>query len=105
VVVFPILTTVFASLLIPSCAPLVGMLMFGNLLRESGVTERLRKTAGGELINIVTIFLGLVVGATMAGPSFLTSQTIYILLLGAVAFAFSTAGGILTAKLLNLFLK
>jgi len=80
------------------------MLMFGNLLRESGVTERLRKTAGGALIDIVTIFLGIVIGATMAAENFLRVQTLMILVLGAVAFCFSTAGGVLFAKLINLFL-
>jgi len=91
-------------LAIPSCAPLVGLLMFGNLLKESGVTERLSQTAGTHLINIVTIFLGLVVGSTMNGVTFLRAQTLFILMLGAVAFAFSTAGGVLFAKLLNVFL-
>jgi len=104
VVIFPIMIAVLSSLAVPSCAPLIGMLMFGNLLRESGVTERLVKTAGGPLINIVTIFLGLVVGSTMSGNTFLVPQTMFILMLGAVAFAFSTAGGILFAKFLNLFL-
>jgi len=104
VIAFPIFITVLTALAIPSSAPLIGMLMFGNLLRESGVTDRLSKTAGGALINIVTIFLGLVVGATMQGDTFLSPQTLFILVLGAVAFAFSTAGGILFAKLLNLFL-
>ena len=104
VIIFPVFITVFTALAIPSSAPLIGMLMFGNLLRESGVTDRLSKTAGGTLINIVTIFLGLVVGATMQGDTFLQPQTLFILVLGAVAFAFSTAGGILFAKLLNLFL-
>jgi oxaloacetate decarboxylase beta subunit len=104
VIIFPVFITMLTALAIPSCAPLVGMLMFGNLLRESGVTDRLSKTAGGALINIVTIFLGLVVGATMQGDTFLSPQTLFILVLGAVAFAFSTAGGILFAKLLNLFL-
>lgn len=104
VVLFPIITTVMTSLVIPSCAPLVGMLMFGNLLRESAVTDRLSATAGGPLINIVTIFLGLVVGSTMEGAGFLQPQTIYILMLGMVAFGVSTAGGILFAKLLNLVL-
>jgi oxaloacetate decarboxylase beta subunit len=79
--------------------------MFGNLIRESGVTERLRKTAGGSLVDIVTIFLGLAVGATMGGTSFITWQTIAILALGAVAFAFSTAAGVIFAKILNIFLK
>ena len=104
VVIFPIFITVLTALAIPSSAPLIGMLMFGNLLRESGVTDRLSKTAGGALINIVTIFLGLVVGATMQGDTFLSAQTLFILVLGAIAFAFSTAGGILFAKLLNVFL-
>jgi len=80
------------------------MLMFGNLLRECGVTERLRKTAGGSLIDVVTIFLGIAVGATMASENFLRVQTLLILVLGAVAFAFSTAGGVLFAKLMNLVL-
>lgn len=105
VILFPISAGVFASLAIPSSAPLIGMLMFGNLIRESGVTDRLRKTAGGALIDIVTIFLGIAVGATMAAENFLRFETLSILALGAVAFAFSTAGGILFAKILNLFLK
>jgi sodium ion-translocating decarboxylase beta subunit len=105
VILFPVITGIVAALAIPSCAPLIGMLMFGNLIRESGVTERLRKTAGGALIDIVTIFLGIAVGATMAADHFLSVRTLYILLLGAVAFSFSTAGGILFAKLLNLTLK
>ena len=104
VILFPIAAAVLAALAIPACAPLIGMLMFGNLLRESGVTDRLYKTAGGALINIVTIFLGITIGATMEGFTFLSSQTLFILILGAVAFCFSTAGGVLFAKLLNLFL-
>ena len=104
VILFPIVVGVFASLAIPTCAPLIGMLMFGNLLRESGVTERLYKTAGGALIDIVTMFLGLVVGATMSSETFLQWETIKILVLGAVAFSFSTAGGVLFAKGLNLLL-
>jgi sodium ion-translocating decarboxylase beta subunit len=105
VILFPIVTGIVASLAVPSSAPLIGLLMFGNLLRESGVTERLRKTAGSALIDIVTIFLGLAVGATMDAGHFLSYRTILILLLGAVAFSFSTAGGILFAKIINLFLK
>jgi oxaloacetate decarboxylase beta subunit len=105
VILFPIITGILASLAIPSAAPLIGLLMFGNLLRECGVTERLRKTAGGALIDIVTLFLGLAVGATMAAQNFLTWETIKILILGAVAFAFSTAGGVIFAKIINLFLK
>jgi len=104
-VLFPIITGVVASLAIPTCAPLVGMLMFGNLLRVSGVTDRLYKTAGGSLVDIVTMFLGLVVGATMSAETFLKLQTIKILLLGAIAFSFSTAGGVVFAKILNLFLS
>ncbi len=104
-ILFPIITGVVASLAIPSAAPLLGMLMFGNLLRECGVTERLRKTAGGSLTDIVTIFLGLAVGATMEAGLFLKLDTIGILVLGAFAFAFSTAGGILLAKIMNIFLS
>jgi carboxybiotin decarboxylase len=104
VILFPVVTGIVASLAVPSAAPLLGMLMFGNLLRESGVTDRLKKTAGGPMIDIVTILLGLAVGATMGAANFLTFQTIKILALGAVAFSFSTAGGILLAKLLNVFL-
>ena len=104
-ILFPLITGVLASLAVPSSAPLIGMLMFGNLLRESGVTERLKKTAGGPMIDIVTILLGLVVGATMGAANFLTWNTIMILVLGAVAFSFSTAGGIIFAKIINLFLR
>lgn len=104
VILFPILITVVVSLAVPPAAPLIGLLMFGNLLRESGVTDRLAKTASGPLINIVTILLGLVIGATMEGATFLRPQTLFIMLLGMVAFAFSTAGGILLAKLMNLVL-
>jgi oxaloacetate decarboxylase beta subunit len=104
VVLFPICTGVIAALAIPSSAPLIGLLMFGNLIRESGVTERLRKTAGGAMIDIVTIFLGIAVGSTMEAERFLNPQTLMVLALGAAAFAFSTAGGILFAKVINLFM-
>lgn len=104
VILFPLVTGVTASLAIPSSAPLIGLRMFGNLLRESGVTDRLKKTAGGPLIDTVTIFLGLAVGATMGAETFLSLQTLQIMALGAVAFSFSTAGGILLAKVLNLAL-
>ena len=104
VVVFPIVTATLATLAVPSCGALVGMLMFGNLLRESGVTDRLSRAAGGTVIDVATIFLGVTIGATMDGPSFLHPRTLYILVLGAVAFTFSTAGGILLAKALNLVL-
>ena len=105
VILFPIITGLLASLAVPAAAPLLGMLMFGNLLRESGVTERLKKTAGGPMIDIITILLGLTVGATMSAANFLSWDTIKILALGAVAFSFSTAGGVLLAKALNLFLR
>jgi len=104
VILFPICSAVITILAVPSSAPLIGMLMFGNLIRESGVTERLRKTAGGALIDTVTIFLGVTVGATMESTRFLNPQTLMILLLGIVAFSFSTAGGIVFAKVLNLLL-
>ena len=99
-VIFPIAVTVIVSLLLPSAAPLIGMLMFGNLLRVSGVTERLSKTAQNELMNIVTIFLGITVGATTKGSTFLTWDTIKILLLGIIAFGGGTAGGVLLGKLM-----
>ena len=104
VVVFPIATCVLTVLFIPASGPLIGMLMFGNLNRESGVTQRLSSTASGPLINIVTIFLGLIVGATMEGEKFLKPDTLAILSLGMVAFCFSTAGGVVFAKVLNVFL-
>lgn len=105
IIIFPIVTGILASLAIPSCAPLVGMLMFGNLLRECGVTERLKKTVGSSLIDIVTIFLGLAVGATMDSQNFLNLKTLAILAMGLVAFSFSTAGGVIFAKFINLFLS
>jgi oxaloacetate decarboxylase beta subunit len=104
VILFPLVTGVVASLGIPSAAPLIGMLMFGNLLRECGVTDRLKKTAGGPFIDAVTIFLGLAVGATMEAGVFLNLDTLKILALGAVAFSFSTFGGVVFAKALNLVL-
>ena len=104
VLIFPIATCLITVLFVPASGPLLGMLMFGNLLRESGVTQRLSSTASGPLINIVTIFLGLVVGATMEGTGFLKGSTLAILALGMVAFCLSTAGGVLFAKLLNVFL-
>ena len=104
VIIFPIMTCLITALLIPTCAPLLGMLMFGNLLRESQVTDRLSSTAGGPLINMVTIFLGLTVGATMEGTGFLRKETMFILVLGMFAFSFSTFGGLAFAKLLNLML-
>jgi oxaloacetate decarboxylase beta subunit len=103
--VFAIVVTVICILLVPPVAPLIGMLMLGNFFRESGVTDRLSKTAQNELINIVTIFLGTSVGITMTSDRFLRADTLLILLLGVVAFSFSTAGGVLMAKFMNLFLK
>ena len=100
-VIFPIVVTVLVSLLLPDAASLVGLLMLGNLFRVSGVTERLNKTAQNELCNIVTIFLGTTVGATTNGETFLTLQTLYIVILGVIAFSFGTAGGVLLAKIMN----
>ena len=102
---FPLLATIIICLLVPASAPLVGMLMVGNLFRECGVVERLSKTAQNELINIVTIFLGLCVGATMPAAIFLKPQSLYIFFLGLIAFSFSTAAGLILAKFMNLFLK
>ena len=104
VLIFPLATCLITVLFIPASGPLLGMLMFGNLLRESGVTQRLSSTASGPLINIVTIFLGLVVGATMEGTGFLKGSTLAILALGMVAFCLSTAGGVIFAKILNILL-
>lgn len=104
-IIFPIAVTIFVALLVPSATPLVGCLMLGNLWKESGVCERLCKTAQNELMNIVTIFLGISVGATATAKAFLNMQTIKILCMGIVAFALGTAGGVLLAKLMNLFTK
>ena len=104
-IIFPIAVTIFVSFLVPGAAPLVGCLMLGNLFKESGVTDRLSKTAQNELINIVTIFLGISVGATATAKSFLSPSTLKIIALGVFAFAGGTAGGLLLAKLMNLFLK
>ncbi len=104
-IVFPIVTTAFVSFLLPSASPLIGSLMLGNLFRECGSTDRLSKTAQNELINIVTIFLGISVGATATAKTFLSFQTIAIVILGVLAFAGGTAGGVLLVKLTNLFTK
>ena len=104
-IIFPIMVTVFVALLVPSAGPLIACLMLGNLFKESGVVERLNKTAQNELMNIVTIFLGISVGATATATTFLSFQTIAIMLMGVVAFGFGTAGGVLLAKFMNLFLK
>ena len=97
---FPIIVTIFCVLLLPSVAPLIGMLMLGNLFRESGVVDRLSSTVQNELINIVTIFLGVTVGATAKAETFLSVQTISIIALGLTAFMFSTVGGLLIGKLM-----
>lgn len=103
-ILFPIVVTIFVALLVPSAVPLVGSLMLGNLFKECGVTERLSKTAQNELMNIVTIFLGISVGATATAATFLSWKTIKIIILGVVAFGVATASGVLIAKLMNLFL-
>ena len=100
-IIFPIAVTLVCGLLLPDALPLLGMLMLGNLLKESLVTERLAKTASNELINIVTIFLGVIVGTKALGSTFLQLQTIMIIVLGLVAFCFGTVGGLLMAKILN----
>ena len=99
-ILFPIVVTIFVVLLLPSTAPLIGCLMFGNLLKETGVTERLSDVAQNALMNIVTLFLGISVGATMVGSRFLTLDTIKIVVLGLIAFSFSTIGGLLVGKLM-----
>ena len=104
-IIFPIMVAIFVALLVPSAAPLIACLMLGNLFKECGVVERLSKTVQNELINIVTIFLGVSVGATATGRTFLSLQTIAIMLMGIVAFGFGTAGGVVLAKIMNLFLK
>ncbi len=104
-ILFPIIVTIFVSFMLPSAAPLVGCLMLGNLMRESGVVDRLSKTVQNELMNIVTIFLGISVGATATAANFLNWSTLSILLMGVVAFGMGTAGGVLLAKLMNVFAK
>ena len=99
-VCFPIIVTVICTLILPSVGPLLGMLMLGNLFKESGVTERLSDTAQNALCNIVTIFLGVTVGATAMGENFLKPQTLYIIGLGLIAFAFSTFGGLLIGRIM-----
>lgn len=104
-IIFPIVVTVICVLILPSVAPLLGMLMLGNLFRESGVTDRLSDTAQNALCNIVTILLGVSVGATAEGKTFLDPKTIFIIIIGLLAFMFSTVGGVLFAKLLNVITK
>ncbi|WP_073998649.1 sodium ion-translocating decarboxylase subunit beta [Anaerococcus urinomassiliensis] len=104
-IMFPIVVTLLVALTLPDAAPLIGMLMFGNLMKESMVVERLSKTAQNELMNIITILLGLSVGASASADAFLNLATIKIMLLGLAAFAVGSAAGVLMAKLMNLFLK
>ncbi|MBO5873717.1 MAG: sodium ion-translocating decarboxylase subunit beta [Rikenellaceae bacterium] len=103
-IVFPMVITIIIALLLPSAAPLVGCLMLGNLMKECGVVDRLSKTVQNELMNIVVIFLGITVGATATADSFLNFKTLGILVLGIVAFSMGTSGGVLLAKLMNVFL-
>ncbi|MBQ1784754.1 MAG: sodium ion-translocating decarboxylase subunit beta [Gammaproteobacteria bacterium] len=100
-ILFPLLVLLVCLLLLPSATPLVGMFCLGNLMREAGVVERLSKTAQNELINIVTIFLGLAVGSKLSAEQFLTAQTLAILVLGAIAFSMGTAAGVIMGKIMN----
>ena len=102
---FPFVVTIFVALLVPSAAPLIGCLMLGNLLHECGVTQLLDKTVQNELMNIVTVFLGVCVGATATANTFLSWNTIKIMCMGIFAFGCGSAGGVLLAKFMNLFLK
>lgn len=104
-ILFPIFITIISALLLPDATSLIGCLMFGNLLKECGVTERLSKTVQNELMNIVTVFLGITVGATATASTFLALGTIKIIILGVIAFGLGSAGGVLLAKFMNLFLK
>jgi carboxybiotin decarboxylase len=100
-IIFPIMVTLVTGLIAPQASPLIGFLMFGNLMRESGVVDRLVKTAANELANITTIFLGVTIGATMVGTSFVNVQTLVILVLGILAFGLDTAAGVLFGKFMN----
>ena len=104
-ILFPIIITAIAGLVAPVSLALVGSLMFGNLLREAGVVERLSKTAQNELANLVSLLLGITIGATMTANEFLNPATLLIIGMGLVAFVLDTAGGVIFAKILNLFLK
>jgi sodium ion-translocating decarboxylase beta subunit len=104
-ILFPIVVIIIAGMLVPKSIPLIGMLMAGNLFKESGVTERLANVSRESLMNIVTVILGLSVGSTMSAAAFLRTDTILIMFLGAFAFATATAGGVLLGKLMNLFSK
>ena len=104
-IVFPISVLIMCAILLPDACPLIGALTFGNLCKECGVVDRLSDTMQNALINIVTIFLGLAVGSKLSADQFLTIQTLFILVLGIIAFSFATAGGVIMAKLMNLCLK
>jgi oxaloacetate decarboxylase beta subunit len=104
-ILFPIVITIISGIVAPISVALVGSLMFGNLIRACGVLERLSNAAQKELANLVTLLLGITIGSTMRAAEFLNTGTIFIMLMGLVAFIFDTAGGVLFAKLLNLFLK
>jgi oxaloacetate decarboxylase beta subunit len=104
-ILFPIIVTVVAGLIAPISVALIGLLMFGNLIRECGVLDRLSRTAQQELTNLVTLLLGITIGATMEASSFLRIDTLLVLAMGLVAFVFDTAGGVIFAKVLNLFLR
>ena len=104
-IAFPILVTIIAGIIAPVSVGLVGALMFGNLVRECGVLERLSQSAQNELANLVTLLLGITIGSTMTAETFLAPTTLLILGIGLLAFIFDTAGGVLFAKLVNLFLK
>ena len=104
-IAFPIAVTVIAGIVAPISVPLVGSLMFGNLIRECGVLERLSQAAQNELSNLVTLLLGITIGSTMLADNFLKPETLLILAMGLVAFVFDTAGGVMFAKFLNLFRK
>jgi oxaloacetate decarboxylase beta subunit len=103
-ILFPIIVTLVAGIIAPMSTSLIGALMFGNLLRECGVTERLSQTAQNELSNLITLLLGITIGSTMRAQDFITLSTLMILIIGFLAFVFDTAGGVLFAKLVNLFL-
>jgi oxaloacetate decarboxylase beta subunit len=104
-IIFPVVVIIVVTLILPSAASLIGCLMLGNLMKECGVVDRLAKTVQNELMNIVTIFLGITVGATATADAFLNVQTLMILSVGIVAFGMGSAGGVLLAKFMNLFLK
>ncbi len=105
IILFPIVVTIIAGVLVPASAPLIATLMLGNLLKESGVVERLSKASQNEIANVATLFLGLTIGSTMQAASFINVKTLAILALGLVAFGLDTAGGVLFAKLLNLITR